>query len=128
MAKSAKLKEQREHQRFVPKDWVCAFCQVSFIGNGKLVDVSRGGAAIVYVQKSAINLALMKKPLKMDLFATGTPYSVKELECDVIYDAEVPTQTNLLDGLQLRRCGVQFTAPTLDQTIQLNTFIMDFTV
>jgi hypothetical protein len=128
MAESAKLREQRRHKRFFPKEWVSAFCQIPFIGIGKLIDIGRGGAAFQYVQRFDINLSLLKKPLKLDLFETVTSHGVKQIECKVVYDTEVFSQNNLSGGYRLRRCAVEFGEHDWQQFRQLNMFIKDFTI
>jgi hypothetical protein len=127
MTESEELNEQRKHGRFSPKEWVSAFCQTSIIGIGTLVDISRGGAAFQYVQRPGINLALLKDPLKLDLFETVTSQGVREIECKVVYDTEAPRQNNSVGGYSLRRCGVEFGEHTWYQSFQLDMFIKDFT-
>ncbi len=128
MGESEELKEQRKHKRFSPKEWVPALCQAPFVGIGTLVDISMRGAAFQYVQRFGINLALLKLPLKLDLFETVTSHGVKEIECNVIYDTEVPSQNNSSGGYRLRRCAVEFGEHTWYQSFQLDMFIKDFTV
>lgn len=127
MVESARLTEQRKHQRFFPKEWVSAHCQAPFVGIAALVDISMGGAAFQYVQRSDINLSLLKKPLKMDLFETVTYHGVKQIECKVVYDTEVPSLGNSPGDPRLRRCAVEFGEHDWYQAFQLNMFIKDFT-
>ncbi len=61
MTESEELKDQRKHKRFSPKEWVSAFCQTSIVGIGKLVDISKGGVAFQYVQRSGINAGSLEK-------------------------------------------------------------------
>ena len=128
MAQSQVLKQQRKHERAVPKEWVSAFCQTSFIGIGRLMDLSKGGVSFQYVQRSATNLALLKRPFKLDLFETVTSHGVKQIECKVVYDIEVPRQSNSSGGYRLRRCAVEFGEYNWQQFRQLNMFIKDFTL
>jgi hypothetical protein len=128
MAELEALKEQRKHKRYFPKEWVSAFCQTHFVGIGKLVDISMGGAAFQYVQRFDINLTVSKKPLKLDLFETVTSHGVKQIECKVVYDIEVPRQSNSSGGYRLRRCAVEFGEYNWQQFRQLNMFIKDFTL
>lgn len=126
---SEELREQRRHHRFFPKEWVSAFCQAPIVGIGKLVDISKGGAAFQYVQRSAANLAHLEKPLMLDLFETVTSHGVKGIECKVVYDAEVPRPDNSTSGdYRLRRCGVEFGDHNWYQSFQLDMFIKDFTL
>jgi hypothetical protein len=128
MAESEELKEQRKHKRFFPKEWVSAFCQTSIIGIGKLVDISKRGAAFQYVQRSDVNLALLKQPLKVDLFETVTSHGVKQIECKVVYDTEVPSRNDSSGDYRLRRCAVEFGENNWYQSFQLDMFIKDFTL
>jgi hypothetical protein len=128
MTELEKLREQRKHKRFFPKEWVSAFCQAPFVGIGKLVDISRGGVAFQYVQRPGVNLALLKDSLKLNLFETVTSHGVKEIQCNVVYDAEVPRQNDLSGGYPLRRCAVEFGEHNWYQSFQLEMFIKDFTV
>jgi hypothetical protein len=128
MKKSDELREQRKHERFSPKEWVSAFCQTSIVGIGKLVDISKGGAAFQYVQRSNTNLALLRKSLVLDLFETVTYHGVKGMECKVVYDSEVPSQNVLSGDYRVRRCGVEFAEHNWYQSFQLDMFIKDFTV
>jgi hypothetical protein len=91
------------------------------------VDIGMGGAAFQYVQRPGINLALLKKPLKLDLFETVTSHGVKEIECKVVYDTEVPRQNSSSGGYPLRRCGVEFGEYTWYQSFLLDKFIKHFT-
>jgi hypothetical protein len=127
MAESAALKELRREKRFSPKEWVSAFCQNSFVGIGTIVDISMGGIAFQYVQRSAVNLTLLKEPLTLDLFETVTSHGVKEVECHVVYDTEVPGQNNSSSGYRLRRCGVEFREHNWYKSSQLDSFIKHFT-
>ena len=127
MAELEALKEQRKHKRYFPKEWVSAFCQTHFVGIGKLVDISMGGAAFQYVQRFDINLTVSKKPLKLDLFETVTSHGVREIECKIVYDTEAPRQNNSAGGYPLRRCGVKFGEQNWYQSFQLDMFIKDFT-
>jgi hypothetical protein len=128
MMVSEELKEQRKHKRFFPKEWVSAFCQTPIVGIGKLVDISKGGVAFQYVQRSGDNLALLKKSLVLNLFETVTSHGVKGVECNVVYDTEVPRQSDLSGNYRLRRCGVEFGEHNWYQSFQLDMFIKDFTV
>jgi hypothetical protein len=128
MMESEELKEQRQHKRFAPKEWVSAHCQAPFVGIGTFVDVSMGGVAFQYVQRSAMNLALVKEPLKLDLFETVTSHGVKEIECKVVYDTEVHRQNNPSGDYPLRRCGVEFGEYNWYQSFLLDKFIEHFTV
>jgi hypothetical protein len=128
MLRSTESRERRKHKRYFPKEWVTAFCQTSIVGIGKLVDISKGGAAFQYVQGPGVSLATLKKPLKVDLFETVTSNGVKSVECNVVYDTEVPRQGPLAAGHRLRRCGIEFDQPNWYQSIQLEKFIRDFTV
>jgi hypothetical protein len=128
MDKSHELREQRKHERFLPKEWVSAFCQTSIVGIGKLLDISKGGAAFQYVQRSNTNLALLRKSLVLDLFETVTYHGVKGMECKVVYDSEVPRQSVLTGDYRIRRCGVEFTEHNWYHSLQLDMFIKDFTV
>ena len=128
MNKSTELREQRKYERFTPKEWVSAFCQTSIVGIGKLLDISKGGAAFQYVQRSNTNLALLRKSLVVDLFETVTYHGVKGMECRVIYDSEVPRQNVLSGDYRVRRCGVEFGENNWYQSFQLDMFIKDFTV
>lgn len=128
MADSKKGKCQRIHKRFIPKEWVSALCQTPFAGIGMLVDISMGGAAFQYVERPSMSLALLKSPLTLDLFETVTSHSVKEMKCNIVYDAEVPDHNNSTDGYRLRRCAVAFGQHSWQQLRQLNMFIKDFTI
>jgi hypothetical protein len=128
MAESKELQEKRKYKRFFPKEWVSAFCQTSIIGIGKLVDVSMRGAAFQYVQRPGVNLALLDQPLKVDLFETVTSHGVKQIECRVVYDTEVPSRKDLSGDYRLRRCAVEFGEHNWYQSFQLDMFIKDFTL
>ena len=128
MTKSEELREQRKYERFCPKEWVSAFCQTSIVGIGKLVDISKGGAAFQYVQRSRTNVALLRKSLVLDVFETVTYHGVKGMECKVVYDTELPMQGSLSGGYRIRRCGVEFGDHNWYQSFQLDMFIKDFTV
>jgi hypothetical protein len=128
MAQSQELKEQRKHDRFTPKEWVSAHCQAPFVGIGTLVDISMGGAAFQYVQRIGFDLAVLKTPLKLDLFETVTSRGVKEIECKVVYDTEVPKWDNSSGAYRLRRCAVEFGEHSWYQSFLLDQFIKHFTV
>jgi hypothetical protein len=128
MLRSTEPRERRKHKRCLPKEWVTAFCQTSIVGIGKLVDISKGGVAFQYVQGPGVSLATLQKPLKVDLFETVTSQGVKGIECNVVYDTELPRQDNLFGKHRVRRCGVRFDQPNWYQALQLDTFMRDFTV
>jgi hypothetical protein len=128
MTESEELREQRKHKRFFPKEWVAAFCQTSIVGIGKLLDISMGGVAFQYVQRSGIKSALSKKSLKLELFETVTSRGLKAIECNVAYDIEVRGHNDLSGSYRLRRCGVEFGGHDRYQSFQLDMFFKDFTV
>jgi hypothetical protein len=128
MMDSDELKEQRQQKRFFPKEWVSAHCQAPFVGIGTLVDISMGGVAFQYVQRSGVNLTLIKQPLKLDFFETVTSHGVKEIECRVVYDTEVPRWDNSSGAYRLRRCAVEFGEHSWYQSFLLEKFIERFTV
>jgi hypothetical protein len=128
MASAIEVRERRKHKRLFPKEWVSAFCQTSIVGIGTLLDISKGGVAFQYVRGPGVKLAILKKTIKLDLFETVSSHSVKGIECNVVYDAEVPRQNNSSGGYRLRRCGVKFAEHNWYQSSELDVFIKDFTV
>lgn len=112
----------------MPKEWVSAHGQTSIVGIARLLDISKGGAAFQYVRGPGVKLATLKKTLSLHLFETVTSQGVKDIECKVVYDTEVPREDNSQGDHRLRRCGVQFGNHNWYQSFQLDLFIRDFTL
>lgn len=122
------LRDRRRHKRHLPKEWVSAHGQTSIVGIARLLDISKGGAAFQYVRGPGVKLATLKKTLILHLFETVTSQGVKDIECKVVYDTEVPREDNSQGDHRLRRCGVQFGNHNWYQSSQLDLFIRDFTL
>jgi hypothetical protein len=128
MTESEELKEQRKHQRLLPKEWVSAFCRTAFFGAGMLVDISMGGVAFRYNHDSGDDWEPLKGSLKMDLFKSRLSQNVVGIDCRVVYDTAVPWGIGGFGDYRLRRCGVEFGELSSDQASELGFFLKDFTV
>jgi hypothetical protein len=120
--------ERRVHQRLLSKDWIFAVCKSHFVRLGRVVDISRGGIAFHYVPDSSEDRALMKGSFGLEMFETRSSYCLKGVAGTIVYNREVPGQTNLPETRQLMRCGVEFGELSRDQRHQLDFFMNNFTL
>jgi hypothetical protein len=127
MRESEELSEQRNHKRLFPKSLVFAVSERFLFGIGQVVDISGGGVAFQYAYDSCGDWDLLQGSLKLDLFKSKPSRNVIGVECNVVYDTEVPNQNNLSGGYRLRRCAVEFAEHNWYQSIELDLFIKDFT-
>jgi hypothetical protein len=127
MRESEELSEQRNHKRLLPENLVFAVSERFLFGIGQVVDISGGGVAFQYAYDSYADWDLLKGSIKLDLFKSKPSRNVIGVECNVVYDTEVPNQNNSSAGYRLRRCAVEFSEHNWYQSIELDLFIKDFT-
>jgi hypothetical protein len=120
------LTECRKYQRFLAKDSIFAVCRADSLRIGKVVDISRGGAAFQYVSFAEEHENLTKGAVDLEVFKPGSSWCLKKASCCIVYDFEVPLGNSFLDNYQVRRCGIQFGELSQNQCSQLDSFIKDF--
>jgi len=120
-------KERRRHQRFLAKDSVFAVCIPTYVKLGRVVDISSGGVAFHYVPDFGDEKAFCRSSCNLDVFETESSRYLKGVECNIVYDSEVPRLTSLSDAYHFRRCGVEFGGLSRDQFDELDFIIKNFT-
>ena len=89
---------------------------------GKLLDISKGGAAVRYLVKSAIPSDYQK----FDIFSTKDGFAIPSIPFTTVSDIEL-TGKKSSQPIPIRRYGLQFTNLTTDQISKLDDFLEKYT-
>lgn len=89
---------------------------------GLMVEISSTGMAFTFVDLDTVSQRLSgRMDLKLDLFATGVGYFVKNLPARLVSTTD--TSEDGICSLSIKRIGVEFVDPTLPQQVQINRLI-----
>ena len=126
MGETTARQDQRKHQRHPVKGSVYAVWKSPSFRIGSVVDISRGGVAFHYVSVSDHDRALPEGSVRLDVFENRSLTYINGVECNIIYDIQVPEHTSPSGIFQVRRCGVGFRDLTSEHDSQLSYFIQSF--
>jgi hypothetical protein len=90
---------------------------------GQMVEISTSGLAFIFVDlNKASNRLSAQATLRMDIFAGGKGFFIKDMACRLVSKIEnVPDQS--LSSLTIKRVGVEFENLTLPQQVQINHLV-----
>ena len=119
--RAKELVERRKHRRFHVRDLTFAVPRAHAEIMGKVIDISMGGLAF---QHSADGTWTDKK-LELDLFRAESDFYLAGLECRVMADSPILTDTY---DAAVRRSCLRFENLKQDQISQLESFINQHTL
>ncbi|MDA8138425.1 MAG: PilZ domain-containing protein [Desulfobacteraceae bacterium] len=90
---------------------------------GQMVEISSSGMAFNFVDLDSVSQLLNgRKDLKLDFFAAGKGFFMRELTGRLVSTIDTPS-ANAISSLMIKRIGVEFVAPSLSQQVQINSLI-----
>lgn len=118
--------ELRAHERRIPTGNVYAALGRDYERVGKLIDLSLGGLAFVYMSDGNSKMELSQ----IDIFKVGEVFSLHNLSCEIVYDIPLPPLKDSIESLKQshnHRCGVKFDNLTKENNLQLGLFLESHT-
>jgi hypothetical protein len=115
-------RERRRHDRYKVDVEVFLTFRPHFAKIGRIIDISRGGAAFEY---TVIDEYRQEKHVEVDIFSAAKALHLARIPCKVVYDFPLdayPTFNNIV----ARRCGLQFHALSNKQLNQLASVFTEF--
>jgi len=73
---------------------------------GKLLDISMDGLSFQYMSHGAKEMD--SSSIEIDIFINGKDFYLRGVHCRIIHDTGFHKDTALPEGLENRRCGLQF--------------------
>jgi pantothenate kinase len=90
---------------------------------GQMVEISSTGMAFTFVDLDSVSQRLKnRRDVRMDLFAAGKGYFIRNLPARLISNIDTPT-ANAISSLMIKRIGVEFAALSVSQQVQINSLI-----
>lgn len=90
---------------------------------GQMVEISTSGLAFTYVDLNGASKRLSEQAtLRMDLFAGGKGFFIKNLACRLVSKIKNVSDQSL-SSLNIKRVGVEFDNLTLPQQVQINHLV-----
>ncbi len=120
------MSEMRKHARLPVREGVFAAFHSSvakgFSVFGRVIDASEDGLGICYIQVGNE----LGVPSRLLLFTSGEhPFNLT-LECKLIYEITFKSQDGLWVPFDVKRCGLQFHAPSVEVAEKVRYFIENF--
>jgi hypothetical protein len=114
---------RRKEARFSVCDSVYVVINTEPQTLGQMVEISTSGMAFIFVDLNKASKRLSAQAtLRMDIFAGGKGFFIKDLACRLVSKIEnVPDQS--LSSLTIKRVGVEFENLTLPQQVQINHLV-----
>ncbi len=90
---------------------------------GQMVEISSTGMAFTFVDLDSVSQRLVgRENLRMDFFAAGKGYFIRDLPGRLVSAVDNPT-ANAISSLTIKRIGVEFVTMSLSQQVQINSLI-----
>jgi len=90
---------------------------------GQMVEISSTGMAFTFVDLDSVSQRLKnRRDVRMDLFAAGKGYFIRNLPARLISNIDTPT-ANAISSLMIKRIGVEFASLSVSQQVQINSLI-----
>ena len=112
--------ERRKFKRLLPRDLTFAVFRPHFSNLGKVIDISIGGLALVYVLNETKN----KGSSEIDIFLPGNFLYLLRIPSKIIYDREIDEEYR---SVKKKRCGLQFDDLTPIKKSQIEYFLQNYT-
>jgi hypothetical protein len=115
--------ERRKNKRFKLKASAFAIMYCSLARIGQVIDISRSGLAIRYVNNGVRSSELTE----LDIFKSDFRFNIVNLKAKAISDIKITDKT-IIESKKMRRCGIQFEYLSKNQISLLENFIQNFTL
>ncbi|RJQ66055.1 MAG: PilZ domain-containing protein [Desulfobacteraceae bacterium] len=90
---------------------------------GQMVEISSTGMAFTFVDLDSASERLKgRDSFQMDFFAAGKGYFIRNLPARLVSKTDTPS-ANAISSLMIKRIGVEFTALSVSQQVQVNSLI-----
>lgn len=114
---------RRKEARFSVSDSVYVVINTEPQTMGQMVEISTSGLAFTFVDLNEASKRLSEQAtLRMDLFAGGKGFFIKDLACRLVSKIENVSGQSI-SSLTIKRVGVEFEALTLPQQVQVNHLV-----
>jgi hypothetical protein len=114
---------RRKEARFSVSDSVYVVINTEPQTLGQMVEISTSGLAFTFVDLNEASKRLSAQAtLRMDLFAGGKGFFIKDLACRLVSKIENVSDQSL-SSLTIKRVGVEFENLTLPQQVQINHLV-----
>ncbi len=114
---------RRKQKRVSVKDSVYVVIDTQPQTMGQMVEISSTGMAFTFVDLDAVSSRLASQStMRLDLFAGGKGFFVKDLSCRLVSKIE-NASTHPLSSLSIKRVGVKFEELSLPQQVQINHLV-----
>ena len=117
------LAERREYKRFRAQDRAFAAFISSDKRIGQIIDISRGGLAVFYLDETNQE----NSSFELEIFSANNGFHLKQVPFKTISDFEIPSEFHI-SFISMRRRSVQFGKLSHSQTSQLEYFITNYTL
>jgi hypothetical protein len=115
--------ERRKNKRFKLKASAFEIMYCSLARIGQVIDISRSGLAIRYVNNGVRSSELTE----LDIFKSDFRFNIVNLKAKAISDIKITDKT-IIESKKMRRCGIQFEYLSKNQISLLENFIQNFTL
>ena len=116
------IEERRKHKRFKVQDRIYVTIKGNYYKFGKLINISKGGFAFLYIT----NQEQLNGLFKVDLFSETNLHYLRDMPFKTISDFSHDNEPPFIRG-NIRKCGGQFGKLTQSQKSQLDYFIKSYT-
>lgn len=114
---------RRKEARFSVSDSVYVVINTEPQTLGQMVEISTSGLAFTFVDLNNASKRLSEQAtLRMDLFAGGKGFFIKDLACRLVSKIENVSDQSL-SSMTIKRVGVEFENLTLPQQVQINHLV-----
>jgi hypothetical protein len=114
---------RRKEARFSVADSVYVVINTEPQTMGQMVEISTSGLAFTFVDLNSASKRLSEQAtLRMDLFAGGKGFFIKDLACRLVSKIENVSGQSI-SSMTIKRVGVEFEALTLPQQVQINHLV-----
>ncbi len=121
--KQCTVDNRRKQKRVSVKDSVYVVIDTQPQTMGQMVEISSTGMAFTFVDLDAVsNRLASQSTMRLDLFAGGKGFFVKDLSCRLVSKIE-NASTHPLSSLSIKRVGVKFEELSLPQQVQINHLV-----
>jgi len=117
---------RRIYDRYQAKDDTFALLKPNCDRLGQLRDISMGGCAFEYMRFEAFSFDdPIDESIRLDLIMGDDDLYVSQLPCKIVYDRQMTDQIDgaRIDGVEMRRCGLEFGHLSDEQLAAIRTFI-----
>lgn len=123
MSGSCPVQNRRRDDRAVVMDNLYVIIDTSPQTLGQVVEISSTGMAFTFVDLDEVSSRLADQTaFKLDIFAGGKGFYVKDVGCKLISKIENASDVHL-SSLAIKRVGIKFESLTIMQQVQINQLV-----